>query len=153
MSRNALTVVQKFFPGVTEVVDATQPALIEVTACDANPRAVKNHEACALAVACKRAFKVDGVIIARSIAYLVKGKKARRFQLPPATTREIVSFDRGAGFAPGVYILSAVTRAKRLGARTGSSRDKSTGNGKPKPFRHVTANIRTVLGGVDPDVS
>lgn len=91
------------------------------------------------------------MIISRGIAYLVKGRKARRFQLPPATSREIVSFDRGAGFEPGTYGLAAVTEAKRLGHRTGSGRDKPTGNGKPKQFRHITSNIRTVLGGQEPD--
>lgn len=147
---SALNTVRKFFPGVTEVVDALRPAKIEVVARDANPRAAKNHEACALAVACKRQMNLDGVIISRSIAYLVKGKKARRFQLPPGTAREVVSFDRGAGFAPGVYLLSAVTPNKKMGTRQGSDQ-RTPGNGKPKQFRHLTANVRTVLGGQKPD--
>ena len=151
MARDALKVVQQFFPQVTSVVDAVRPTLIEVTNKDANPRAAKNHAECALAVACKRAMNLDGVIIARSVAYLVKGRKARRFMIPPSTAREVVSFDRGAGFAPGTYLLSAIGKNKRLGERTGTAKDKGTGNGKPKQFRHVTANIRTVLGGVDPD--
>lgn len=151
MARDALKIVQKFFPGVTEVVDATRPTVIEVAARDATAKGVKNHEECALAVACKRAFKLDGVIISRSTAYLIKGKKARRFQLPPGTAREVVSFDRGAGFQPGRYLLSSTEPSRRLGHRQGSAKDKGTGNGKPKQFRHVTANIRTVLGGVDPD--
>lgn len=151
MGNNALRVVQKFFPGVTSVIDADRAAVIEVTARDANPRAAKNHEECALAVACKRAFRVDGVIIARSTAYLIKGKKARRFKLPPGTAREIVSFDRGAGFSPGTYILSAVPTGAKLGARTGSDKDKRTYNNSTRKFRHLTADIRTVLSGPDPD--
>lgn len=151
MSKSALKIVQQFFPGVREVVDSTRPAKIEVAARDATAKGVKNHAECALAVACKRKFKLDGVIISRGTAYLVKGRKARRFQLPPGTAREIVSFDRGAGFEPGTYLLSGVEPSRRLGHRTGSARDKGTGNGSPKKFRHITANIRTVLGGVDPD--
>lgn len=147
----ALNLVQKFFPGVEDVVDAVRPTVIEVTLKDANAKAMKNHEACALAVACKRKFNLDGVIISRSTAYLVKGKKARRFKLAPSTSREIVSFDRGAGFQPGTYVLSAVPELARLGRRQGSDRDKRTGNGHKKQFRHVTANIRTVLGGPKPD--
>lgn len=150
MARDALKVVQQFFPGVTEVVDALRPAIIEVQAKDGTVKGVKNHAECALAVACKRSMHLDGVIIARSVAYLVKGKKARRFQLPPATAREVTSFDRGAGFEPGRYLLSAIGENKKLGHRQGSDKGKP-GNGKPKRFRHVTANIRTVLGGVDPD--
>ena len=149
--RDALKIVQKFFPGVTSVVDAVRPQVIEVQAKDGTVKGVKNHEECALAVACKRSMKLDGVIISRSVAYLVKGKKARRFNLPPGTAREVVSFDRGAGFQPGKYLLSGIEENRRLGHRQGSNKDKATGNGKPKPFRHVTSNIRTVLGGVDPD--
>jgi len=148
---NALKTVQKFFPGVRTVVDSTAPAVIEVRATDANPRAAKNHEACALAVACKRSMNLDGVIIARSTAYLVKGRKARRFKLPPSTAREVVSFDRGAGFAPGTYILSAVPKQARLGERRGSDTEKRGYNKSSSKFRHLTANIRTVLGGPDPD--
>lgn len=148
---SALNTVRKFFPGVTKVVDATQPAIIEVRARDANPRAAKNHEACALAVACKRSMRLDGVIISRSTAYMVKGKQARRFKLPPGTAREVVSFDRGAGFAPGTYILSAVPTPARLGARQGSDAPKRGYNNSSRKFRHLTANIRTVLGGPKPE--
>lgn len=147
---NALNTVQKFFPGVTEVADATAPAKIEVTAADGTKKGRKNHAECALAVACKKKFNLDGVIISRTMAYLVKGKKARRFQLPQGTAREVVSFDRGAGFAPGTYLLSAISGTNRLGQVSGGhSREK--GDGRPKQFRHITANIRTVLGGQDPD--
>lgn len=149
--RDAVKIVQRFFPGVTTVVDAVKSATIEVSAADSTKKGVKNHAECALAVACKKKFNLDGVIISRSTAYLVKGKKARRFQIPPGTAREVVSFDRGAGFEPGKYVLSPVSPDRRLGRRIGSNRDEATGNGKPKPFRHVTANIRTVLGGQEPE--
>lgn len=147
---NALHIVQKFFPGVTGVVDALRPAKIEVTVSDSTKKGVKNHAECALAVACKNKFNLDGVIISRTVAYLVKGKKARRFHLPPSTARELVSFDRGAGFAPGIYQLSVVSGNNKLGmARGGHSGVE--GSGKPKQFRHYTSGIRTVLGGQDPD--
>lgn len=150
MSR-ALLVVQKFFPKVEIVVDAVCPALIEVTAKDANSKAVMDHVACAMAVACKRKFHLDGVLIARSIAYLVKGKRARRFFVPPSVSREVTSFDRGAAFMPGKYMLSAICKTARLGADRG--RNKPTGphsNSKPI-FRHVTSKIRTTLSGEDAD--
>lgn len=146
----ALRTVRAFFPGVEKVVDAKRAAMIEVTGKDATAKGVKNHEACAMAVACKRKFNLDGVIISRSTAYLVKGKSARRFKLPPATSREVVSFDRGGGFQPGTYQLSAVGEWAKLGHQQGS-RKRTAGNGTPKRFRHITANIRSVLGGADPD--
>ena len=150
MARNALNVVQQFFPGVTEVVDAERGAKIEVTPLDSRSKGLKNHEECAFAVACKRQMRLDGVIISRSVAYLVKGKRARRFQLPPSVSREVVSFDRGAGFAPGEYLLSPVEPSRRLGQRQGSNRDRASATPMTKKFRHLTANVRTVLGGEQP---
>jgi hypothetical protein len=149
---SALSTVQKFFPQVKKVTDATEPADIEVLLADAKPKGVKHHEACAMAVACKRKFNLDGVVISRSTAYLVKGNKARRFKLPPATAKEIVSFDRGGGFAPGTYRLSAVGNWAKLGRQQGSDKSKRRdSDGSKKKFRHITTGIRTVLGGHDPD--
>lgn len=145
---SALNIVQKFFPGVLEVVDAKRPVRIEVTEQDATKKGIKNHESCAMAVACKRKFNLDGVVISRSTAYLVKGRKARRFKLSPSVSREIVSFDRGAGFAPGNYHLTTFPETQRLGSRRETSTDgNGTGNGFPKNFRHVTTGIRTSLAG------
>jgi hypothetical protein len=146
---SAIHVVQKFFPKVQSVVDANRNAIIEVTAKDASSKAVKDHNGCAMAVACKRKFHLDGVIISRSIAYLVKGTKARRFKLPESVSREVVSFDRGAGFAPGRYELSEVPPTVRLGARAGG-KPTNVGTGQSKK-RHITTNVRTVLGGKRPD--
>lgn len=148
---NALSTVQKFFPQVKKVVDADKPADIEVTTADATAKGVKNHEACAMAVACKRKFHLDGVVISRSTAYLVRGNRARRFKLPPATAKEVVSFDRGGGFAPGTYRLSAVGDWAKLGRQQGSTNTRPAPSGRVKQFRHLTTNIRTVLGGHDPD--
>ncbi len=90
---------------------------IEVTPRDASSKAVRDHNGCAMAVACKRALKLDGVIISRSIAYLIKGDHATRFKLPESISREVVSFDRGAGFAVGKYELERVPKTSRLGYR------------------------------------
>lgn len=150
MSKSSLAIVKKFFPGVTDVVDAKRSCLVEVTQKDASTKGIKNHEECALAHACKSRFNLDGVIISRSTAYLVKGKRARRFLVPPSTSREVVSFDRGAGFAPGKYVLSPISESRRLGRRTGTSTNRANGSGKKKQFRHITTGIRTVLGGEQP---
>ena len=147
----SLNIVKKFFPQVTSVVDATRKARIEVTQKDVSSKAVKDHNACAMAVACKRKFNLDGVIISRSIAYLIKGKQARRFKLPMSISREIVAFDRGAGFEPGVYEFGKPNEklGSRVGRKLDPNRDRS---GKNKRFRHLTTNVRHVLGGQDPDV-
>jgi hypothetical protein len=144
-----LATVNKFFPKVKVVVDANRNAFIEVTKADASSKAVKNHNACAMAVACKRKFKLDGVIISRSVAYLIKGTQARRFKLPESVSREVVSFDRGGGFAPGKYELSHVPPSMSEPRQT--SRDRGDRGSKPKRFKHVTTNVRSVLGGTKPD--
>ena len=149
MARDALKIVQKFFPSVTMVVDAERGAKIEVTPLDAKSKGVKDHAECAFAQACKRQMRLDGVIISRSVAYLVKGKMARRFLLPSSVSREVVSFDRGAGFEPGEYLLSPISPARKLGRSTSESTAPRSGNGKPKKFRHLTANVRAVLGSED----
>lgn len=150
-SSSALGIVKKYFPKVTSVVDASRNTFIEVTKADASSKAVKNHNACAMAVACKRAFKLDGVIISRSKAYLIKGTRARRFDLPASVIHEIISFDRGAGFSTGKYELSRVAPTNKLGAREKRPKDNAVRDNKSKRFRHITTNARTVLGGKRPE--
>ena len=142
----ALQVVKKFFPNVKTVVDANHNARIEVTKSDETKANKKSHKTCAMAVACKRKFHLDGVIISANRAYLVKGDKARRFELPPSVTKEIVSFDRGAGFEPGEYALAKVGPTHRLDAPKGPTKGKAHGGDTARKFRHKTGGIRIALG-------
>jgi hypothetical protein len=142
----ALQVVKKFFPQVTTIRDASECIQIEVSQRDSDRADKKNHKTCAMAVACKRKLGLDGVIISINTAYLIKGKIAKRYRLPESVAREVVSFDRNAGFAPGQYQLSKVPKSLRLGTQ----RAKRIGRGKTgtadKEFVHQTAGIRVVLG-------
>lgn len=95
-------------------MDSSRNAKIEVTKGDEATSRKKSHKGCAMAVACKRKFHLDGVIISRNRAYLVKGTQARRFTLPPSVSREVVSFDRGGGFEPGEYQLSKIPEGMKL---------------------------------------
>jgi hypothetical protein len=147
---SALNIVRKFFPKVKTVVDAKKATAIEVTPKDAASRAVKDHNHCAMAVACKRKFHLDGVIISRSTAYLIKGTKARRFLLPISVSREVVSFDRGSGFATGLYHLAPSSRAKQLGIRHGGIEEGKKSSKHIRRFRHLTVKVRSVLGGGKP---
>src|SRR5579864_6409634 len=145
-STHSLAIVRKYFPKVDEVEDGNTPLDVEVTAADSKSSTVRNHEACAMAVACKRKFHADGVIISIGTAYIIKGKKAVRYQVPEAVSREIVSFDRVAGFAPGNYQLIPQPPTQRLE----NLPDKHPGNhkltGTPIRRLHRTAGIRAVLG-------
>ena len=144
-----LRIVHKHFPNVTKVEDAKKNLVIEVTKSDESYSKRRNHEECAMAVACKRAYHADGVIIARSVAYLVKGTLAVRFKIPPSVTREITSFDRGGPFNPGTYQLSRPAKADTLSRK--KERDSGGGNVPNREIRkyHLTTGIRAVLGSVD----
>ena len=124
------------------VFDALKTVVIEVTNNDSSSTAVKNPLICAFARACQREFTADGVIIGLATSYIIKGKKATRYQNPETVSREIVSFDRKAGFEPGIYLLSAVPPASRLGVAKHRG-GNHTGTGKPRT-RHVTTNVRVV---------
>jgi hypothetical protein len=60
---NSLAMVKRHFPKVESVEDADKPIIVEVTDDDVAHANIKDHETCALAIACKRSFKADGVII------------------------------------------------------------------------------------------
>ena len=151
MARGVLAIVQRHFPNVTKVEDAKKNLTIEVTKHDESSSKRRNYEECAMAVACKRAYKADGVIIARSVAYLVKGTLAVRFKIPGSVAREITSFDRGAEFNPGTYFLSKVHPTKSLEGRKKWDKGKGGNTGPSREIRkyHHTENIRAVLGSVD----
>jgi hypothetical protein len=145
----ALAIVRHFYPEVTSVKDAKRSIHIEVLPKDTNVATVKNHKECAMAVACKRKLKVDGVIISVSTAYLVKGKNATRFKLGQSVSREITSFDRKAGFAPGEYQLNAPAKSSRIGhGKLTPNRDHGV-RGAHRKFRHITADVRTNLKNME----
>jgi hypothetical protein len=148
----ALAIVRKHFPKIVEVVDATEPIVIEVTKRDETASKRRDHEVCALAVACKRSEKLDGVIVSVGRAYLVKGTRATRYTMSQHAQREIIAFDRGGGFSAGAYTLNTPKAGARLGDRV--ERVHEAGNldvaHKAKGVRRTyqyTEGIRTVLGG------
>lgn len=145
----ALHNVRKFFPKVTRVTDATKGLEIEVTKQDDKISRRNDHAGCVMAVACKRELKLDGVIMARSIAYLVKGDEAVRYDVPERVSREIVSFDRGGSFEPGTYALDEPTYKLGHSHGSGGVNKRQHAGGMAKRFRHMTSNIRTVLNRRD----
>jgi hypothetical protein len=151
----ALQIVQRYFPDVKTVKDAEEEARIQVTNRDNQSAKVRNHTACAMAVACKRTYQADGVIVAISVAYIIKNGVATRYRLPESIAREVVSFDRKGGFAPGEYKILAPKERHVIGKQQGSTKDHTQEEDiivrggtppKKKPFVHFTEGIRTVLG-------
>lgn len=145
----ALSIVRRHFPNVNRIIDAKENLQIEVTKKDEQHAKRKDMNECAMAVACKRVYHADGVIMARSRAYLIKGDLAVRFDVPDSVKREITSFDRGASFAPGFYHLGKITPGMTLEYKREHS-DKG-GNKPNKGIRkyHVTEGIRAVLGSAE----
>jgi len=139
----ALSIVRKFFPNVEKVQDATEDLTVEVNANDVRNSQRKEHNNCAMAVACIRSVRIDGAIISTSKAYLIKGNIATRFNVPESVAREVVAFDRSKNFQPGKYRLNKITGTERLGHQTGSHRRPTTGRSISR--QHLTENIRIAL--------
>jgi hypothetical protein len=148
---SALSIVRKKFPRVNRVVDAKKSIIVAVSRDDSHQGKLKDHSHCALARACQKRFNLDGTLISLGSAYLVSGRTATRYKVPDSTAREIVSFDRKAGFTPGEYVLMSPAPTNRLGARkkrqnpNGGSH-KRTGGDLSKRFQHQTQGVRPVLG-------
>jgi hypothetical protein len=83
-----------------------------------------------------------------SKAYVIQGQTAYRFNLPESVAREVVSFDRDAGFDPGVYTMNPPKPSQKLGAITGSHARGDSGERKGEKIKrkHQTGGIRSVLG-------
>ena len=125
----AIDVIKQFYPQVKTVIAAKKWLTVEVLPTDGR-KGRKKHRACAMADACKRKFHLDGAMVARTTAYLVKGAVATRYQLPSSVQREIVSFDRGAGFAPGLYRLAPAETQYKHYAPQGKNSGKYKRNRK-----------------------
>jgi len=145
--KNALNRVRKYFPGVEEVCDATQPIRVNVTPKDSTGGTSKDPRDCAMARACVR-MGYDGAIIGVGNSWLIKGKKATRYQTSAGVAREITTFDRHHAFAEGNdYLLSAVSPSTRLGTkRTGkvTSGGRTNGKNDNRTKLHHTVNIRVL---------
>jgi hypothetical protein len=133
------------------VSDARKKLRVTVTAKDSRESTKKNHKGCAMAVACKREFHLSGVVISRQRAYLVTGDKAVRYSLPSSVSREVVSFDRGGGFAEGEYELvkppKVITESSK--PRIKSEAEKKANNARETKFVHQTTGIRTNIRSKD----
>jgi len=141
----SLTMVRRYFPKVERLQDADKQAIVEVTAADNANSDVKSHRTCALALACKRFFRADGVIIGLTTSWIIHGKIATRYRNAHTVSREITSFDRKAGFDTGRYLLTPTSKGNRLGVKRSTSTSRPAKGGAPRRFMHFTRNVRTSL--------
>jgi hypothetical protein len=127
------------------MIDSRKNIVIEVSPQDCKA-AEGNPKNCALARAVKREYKGKGVLAAyflRTSAWLEYDDKLVRYDLPTSVQKEIASFDRGAGFAPGKYSLSKVPPSSRLNAR--SKAPGKHGRGKKRAILHWTEGVWNIV--------
>jgi hypothetical protein len=122
---------------------ATKPIDLHITKRDCDKGQNKEPASCAAALACKR--EVDGCTDARvhlSVIYLKVGNKWLKYRTPQSIRSEVISFDRGAYFAPGEYRLMPFSESSR--AREGRAHTL----GAPKHGRpgHHRVKHHTVSG-------
>ena len=141
-TNNALKTIRKQFPQVKKVVDARVGITIKVTEKNNSRARKKDPHSCALANACIEKHIADACIIGITTSYLIKGNKATRYKTTNTVGREITSFDRHHDFQPGIYALSPISPANRLGQDT---RKKRPSGSHPKRMVHKTANIRELI--------
>jgi hypothetical protein len=151
VAETALTMVQRYYPKVKNVVDAKKPLELEVNKSDCTSAQPKSFTNCAAARACKR-HGHDGAIITLSSAYVIDGDKAVRYKVSAVLSREIVVLDRtkdGDRLHAQTFRLGAPTASGRLGPRRYAER-------RPKGKRHnptgrrakpvYTENVRNIRG-------
>ena len=134
--------IQRKFPNVMVVTDATKPVSVSVNKKDCKIATKRNPSECALAIAAKRELKVDGVIIGIGTTYLIKNNKAIRFGTPESVRREIVSFDRHQDFNPGEYYLVPKPPSNRLGKYVRRTLHAGGENKTAKRKYHYSARVR-----------
>src|SRR4051812_14100150 len=124
-----------------KVVDAKRKVKIHITPIDVAKGQTKNPSSCAAARACVREQLCSDARVHIGRTYLKSGDgRWVRFKTPQSLRSEIVAFDRGARFAPGVYTLSPLCvseRAKR-GKATGSATNKTTRGPKKRRAKYHT---------------
>jgi hypothetical protein len=128
------------------VVDAKKRVEFQISKSDISNSKKKDPSMCAAAVACQRKFHTKETRVFLTRTYIKTADKWVRYATPPAISREIVAFDRGANFEPGVYVLSPINPSARLGMYRGG-KVRPTGVGKPINKRHMTADVRSHAKG------
>ena len=132
---------------LTAVIDGPYAIEIEVSDDDVGNSKRKDPSHCAIAVAAKRAGKFDAVLASRSRFYAIANGVAFRYKMPNSAVRELTSFDRGASFSPGTYLMAPLPQSSRLGVPRDNHRAGKPG--KSGPGRRRTAvidNIRASVG-------
>jgi hypothetical protein len=129
------------------VHDAKSRVVIEISRQDINAGKSKEPSSCAAARACLRQVpKCTSVRVYKSRTYLKVRNKWFRYHTPESMRLEIVAFDRGTNFMPGVYVLSPMQPSHRGSGKTQSKTKAPNGKKKvvknKRPPYHLIEGVR-----------
>jgi hypothetical protein len=124
------------------VIDAKKPLKLEVSRDDVKTASKKLPNACAVAKACYRELHAKEVRVHLSRVY-VRTNNAfwTRYVTPKSMRTEIIAFDRGGKFVPGVFHMAAPQPSKRLGPKDNGGKSTKPNN-KPKKLYAVVRDVR-----------
>ena len=125
------------------VVNLKKKIRLVISERDCKSASKKAPEACAAAMAAMR--QIPNCTEARvhvNRVYLKIGKVWHRGTAPNSLRSEIVAFDRGGTFAPGVYAINTLPPSQATG-RAHSLDAPKRGNPNNKRPQHYTLDVRT----------
>jgi hypothetical protein len=115
-----------------KVVDPKSKVTLHITKADITKGNTKDPAACAAARCIMR--EIPECVEARvhlGRTYIKTKEKWLRYQTPESLRSEIIAFDRGGVFEPGVYELRPMSPSNRLGKQQGLAESQT----KPHKFR------------------
>jgi hypothetical protein len=124
------------------VIDAKKPFKLEVSPSDVKTASKKLPNACAVAKACQRELHAEEVRVHLSRVYVrLNTKHWLRYVTPKSMRTEIIAFDRGGKFVPGVFHMAAPQPSKRLGPKDNGGKSTKPKKG-PKRLFAVVRDVR-----------
>lgn len=126
------------------IIDAPRSLEVHILPSDIEGATTKDPSGCVVARSLCREHHVAEARIHLGRVYIRQTKNSKtwvRYITPPAMRSEIIAFDRGGTFVPGIFLLRAPQPTKRLGKARGSLTSKT----KPRPRRPKKRRSPTVI--------
>jgi len=135
------------------IIDATKPVTLEINANDIAKADRKEPLDCAVARACRRELHAKKVRVHLTRIYIMYNDGSwRRYMTPPSMRSDIIGFDRGGTFPPGIFVLrppvgTRKTTGKRKGNAPKHTQARNNPNRKKRVKYHLTEDVRSTPYG------
>lgn len=141
------------------IIDAVTPFPFRIDDEDINKGNRKDFNNCAAVLACERVDGVEAAKIGKSISKLrIKGQWYR-YKTPRNLLQEIIAYDRGGQFAPGMYELKVIKPSDQLSNKRNRNGKKDengiklitvdkAGNGKVTRYKREIRRIPGIRGDI-----